>query len=67
MSIHLPNSPVRKIYECPKCATISVKFWNNKYNRSYTKDEWNTIRGQGIEVLRKIMQPITEDPKFFLE
>ena len=67
MSIKLPDSPVRKIYECQKCDTISVKFWDDKYNRSFTRDEWNTVRSQGIEVLRKIMQPIAEDPKFFLE
>tara|TARA_R100000544_G_scaffold24481_1_gene12349 strand:- start:181 stop:384 length:204 start_codon:yes stop_codon:yes gene_type:complete len=67
MSIKLPDSPVRKIYECQKCDTISVKFWDDKYNRSFTRDEWNTVRAQGIEVLRKIMQPIAEDPKFFLE
>jgi len=67
MSIKLPDSPVRKIYECQKCDTISVKFWDDKYNRSFTRDEWNTVRAQGIEALRKIMQPIAEDPKFFLE
>jgi len=67
MSIRLPNSPVRKIYECQKCDTVSVKFWDNKYDRSFTREEWNTVRAQGIDVLRKIMQPITEDPKFFLE
>tara|TARA_R100000935_G_C2732924_1_gene122701 strand:- start:8 stop:211 length:204 start_codon:yes stop_codon:yes gene_type:complete len=67
MSIKLPDSPVRKIYECQKCDTISVKFWDDKYNRSFTRDEWNTVRVQGIEALRKIMQPIAEDPKFFLE
>jgi hypothetical protein len=65
MSIRLPDSPVRKIHECLKCGTISVKFWDNKYDRSFTREEWNTVRGQGAEVLRKIMQPITEDPKFF--
>tara|TARA_R110000782_G_scaffold9270_1_gene29932 strand:+ start:187 stop:390 length:204 start_codon:yes stop_codon:yes gene_type:complete len=67
MSIKLPDSPVRKIYECQKCDTISVKFWDDKYNRSFTRDEWNTVRAQGIKALRKIMQPIAEDPKFFLE
>lgn len=67
MSIRLPDSPVRKIHECLKCGTISVKFWDNKYDRSFTREEWNTVRGQGIDVLRKIMQPLTEDPKFFLE
>jgi|TARA_R100000306_G_C4340605_1_gene125028 hypothetical protein len=46
---------------------ISVKFWNDKHDRSFTREEWNTVRAQGIDVLRKIMQPLTEDPKFFLE
>jgi|TARA_R110001599_G_scaffold47502_1_gene137726 hypothetical protein len=67
MSIRLPNSPVRKIYECLKCDTISVRFWDNKYDRSFSRDEWNTVRAEGITVLRQIMQPIAEDPKFFLD
>ncbi len=67
MSIRLPNSPVRKIHECQKCGTISVKFWDNKYDRNYTLEEWSTVRAQGIEALRKIMSPVAEDPKFFLE
>ena len=67
MSIRLPNSPVRKIYECQKCDTISVRFWDNKYDRSFSRDEWNTVRAEGITVLRQIMQPIAEDPKFFLD
>ena len=65
MSIRLPNSPVRKIHECQKCGTISVKFWDNKYDRNYTLEEWSTVRAQGIEALRKIMSPVAEDPKFF--
>ena len=67
MSIRLPDSPVRKIHECLNCGMISVKFWDDKYDRSFTREEWNMVRAQGIDVLRKIMQPITEDPKFFLE
>ena len=67
MSIRLPDSPVRKIHECLNCGMISVKFWNDKHDRSFTREEWNTVRAQGIDVLRKIMQPLTADPKFFLE
>jgi|TARA_R110000787_G_scaffold110128_1_gene218770 hypothetical protein len=67
MSIRLPDSPVRKIHECLKCGTISVKFWEKKHDRSFTQEEWNTVRAQGMEALRKIMLPIAEDPKFFLE
>ena len=67
MSIRLPDSPVRKIHECLKCGMISVKFCNDNHDRSFTREEWNTVRAQGIDVLRKIMQPLTEDPKFFLE
>ena len=67
MSIRLPDSPVRKIHECQKCGTISVKFWDNKYDCSFSRDEWSVVRAQGIEALRKIMQPIAEDPKFFLD
>jgi|TARA_Y100000361_G_scaffold121916_1_gene113996 hypothetical protein len=67
MSIRLPNSPVRKIQECLKCGTISVKFWKQQYDRSYTKEEWATILAEGHAVLRKIMKPVQEDPKFFID
>ena len=67
MSITLPNSPIRKVYRCVNCNNVSIKFWNNKYDRSYTTDEWMTICEQGKESLRKILQPIMEDPKFFLD
>ena len=43
------------------------EFWNPHYDRTYTREEWNTVRGQGFEALRKILAPVTEDPKFFLD
>ena len=63
----LPNSPVKRIHECTKCGMITVKFWNPHYDSTYTRGEWNTVRGQGFEALRKILAPVTEDPKFFLD
>ena len=50
--------------ECLECGTISVKFWNSSYDRLYTRDEWNTVLESGREVLRKILGPVKEDPKF---
>ena len=67
MSIRLPDSPIRKIYRCNKCKALSVNFWNSKYDRTYTIEEWLTICEEGKDALRKILRPIAEDPKFFLD
>ena len=67
MSITLPDSPVRKIHRCIKCNNVSIYFWDPKYDRSVTTDEWMTICEQGKDALRKILQPVAEDPKFFLD
>ena len=67
MSIRLPDSPIRKLHRCPDCNNFSVKFWNSNFDRTYTHQEWLTICEEGKEVLRKILQPIREDPKFFLD
>ena len=67
MSIRLPDSPVRKIHECLKCGTVSVKFWKDQYDCTYTKEEWSTILAEGEVILRKILGPVREDPKFFME
>jgi len=67
MTITLPKSPVRKIHRCIKCNNVSIYFWDPKYDQSVTTDEWMTICEQGKDALRKIIQPISEDPKFFLD
>ena len=61
MSIRLPDSPVRKIHECLKCGTISVKFWEKKHDRSFTQEEWNTVRAQGMEALRKTIRELASN------
>lgn len=63
----LPNSPVRKIYECLKCGDISVYFYDPKYNRAYSKNEWEHIVTDGIEALRKILKPLHDNPTFFTD
>jgi hypothetical protein len=63
----LPNSPVKKIYECRSCGHVSIKFWNPHYDRTYTKEEWRNILSDGLQALRKILGPVTEDPKFFID
>ena len=67
MTITLPKSPVRKIHRCIKCNNVSIYFWDPKHNQSLTTDEWMMICEQGKDALRKILQPIREDPKFFLD
>jgi hypothetical protein len=67
MSIKLPDSPVSRISRCFKCHHLSVEFWNPKYNRSYTVEEWLTICEEGRDSLRKILGPIVEDPKWFFD
>ncbi len=63
----LPNSPVRKIYECPNCGDVSVYFYDPKYNRAYSKNEWGNIVTDGIEALRKLIKPVHENPAFFTD
>lgn len=65
MSISLPNSPVRKIYSCPSCGDVSIRFYNPTYDRAYSKHEWEQIITEGKEVLYKLLQNVREDPKFF--
>jgi hypothetical protein len=65
--VRLPDSPVSSMQECLECGSISVKFWNSNYDRLYTRDEWNTVLESGREVLRKILGPVKEDPKFFYD
>ena len=67
MTITLPKSPVRKIHRCIKCNNVSIYFWDPKYDRSVTTDDWMMICEQGKDALRKILQPVAEDPKFFLD
>jgi hypothetical protein len=67
MPLRLPDSPVKSIRRCFKCNNLSVEFWNPKYNRSYTVEEWLTICEDGKESLRKILRPIVEDPKWFFD
>ena len=67
MPLRLPDSPVKTITRCLKCNKLSIKFWNPKYNRTYTFEEWLTICEDGKESLRKILRPITEDPKWFFD
>ena len=65
MSISLPNSPVRKIYSCPQCGNTSIKFYDSKHDRIYTKEEWEVIITEGNDALYKILQNIRENPAFF--
>ena len=63
--MNLPNCHLKKIYECRSCGHVSIKFWNPHYDRTYTKEEWRTILSEGLQALRKILGPVTDDPKFF--
>ena len=39
----LPNSPVRKIYECHNCGDVSVHFYDPKHNKVFSKEEWSNV------------------------
>ena len=65
--MHLPNSPVRKIHECRKCGNVSLKFWNPTLDQVYTKEEWEAVKMEGSEALKKILMPLEDTPIFFLE
>ena len=63
----LPNSPIRKIHECPKCGDVSLKFYDPSHDKVITKEEWQDILAEGKEALEKILKPLKEDPKFFID
>jgi|TARA_R100001463_G_scaffold80374_1_gene134830 hypothetical protein len=65
--MNLPNSPIRKISQCPKCGEVSLKFYNPQFNKVFKKEEWENILSDGLQALRKILGPVTEDPKFFTD
>ena len=65
--MHLPNSPVRKIHECRKCGNVSLKFWTPSLDQVYTKEEWEPVKLEGKEALKKILKPLKDTPIFFLE
>ena len=56
----LPESPVRKIFNCPSCGNISLYFYDPKHNRCYTQDD-----AIEQEALKKALRVVSEDPKFF--
>ena len=63
----LPNSPVRKIHQCPRCGDVSLKFYNPQLDIVISKDEWQNILNEGKEALEKILKPLRENPTFFIE
>ena len=65
MSISLPNSPVKKIYKCPRCGDISIRFYNPVHDRAYSQAEWEKIITDGKEVLYKLLQNVRENPTLF--
>ena len=65
MTTRLPNSPVRKIFQCRRCNTVSVYFYDPKHDRSYTFEEWMSVRNEGREALDKILATVKGNPIFF--
>jgi len=63
----LPNSPIRKIHECPKCGDVSLKFYDPSYDKVISKEEWQNILAEGKEALDKILKPLKENPTFFMD
>jgi|TARA_R100000458_G_C8218979_1_gene203954 hypothetical protein len=65
MYAHLPESPVKKIFDCPKCGKVSIYFYDSTHDRSYTPQEWESIMTEGNEALYRILQTVRENPLFF--
>ena len=42
-----------------------MEFFNPKFNRSYTPNEWEQIVTEGREALDKALRLVRDDPKFF--
>ena len=61
----LPSSPIRTVKKCNKCPNFHVEFFNPKYNRTYTPNEWEQIVTEGREALDKALRLVRDDPKFF--
>ena len=51
----LPNSPIRKIHECPKCGDVSLKFYDPNHDTVISKEDWQHILVEGKEALDKIL------------
>ena len=61
--VKLPDSPIRKVHECFDCKRVSVKFYDPKYNCSYSLKEWEKILEEGNKTIVKLLE--MHDPKFF--
>ena len=48
----LPTSPIRTVKKCNKCPNFHVEFFNTKFNRTYTPEEWEQIVTEGREFVR---------------
>jgi hypothetical protein len=59
----LPDSPIRKVKQCPRCNRVLVKFFDPKHNTSYSYEEWRQIVHDGSKALDRLLQ--MHDPKFF--
>ncbi len=66
-SSHLPQTPIKEVFLCPKCSKVHVIFWGDEPKRIYSQLEWSYIVGQGVKALNKIKDilPISDDPKVF--
>ena len=61
----LPTSPIRTEKKCNKCPNFHVKFFNSKFDITYTPEEWERIVTDGRDALDKALRLVREDPKFF--
>jgi len=61
--LKLPESPIKKVYECRKCKRVTVKFFNPQFDTSYSKEEWEHVLQQGSKALDTLLEMY--DPKFF--
>ena len=61
----LPSSPIRTVQKCNNGPNCQVEFFNPKFNRTYTPNEWEQIVTEGREALDKALRLVRDDPKFF--
>ena len=62
----LPNSPVRKISQCPKCGEVSLKFYDPQHNKVLKKTRMGTGINRGKRSPKKNFRGLLQKIQSFL-
>jgi hypothetical protein len=46
---------------------VSLKFYDPTHDTVISKEDWQHVLIEGKEALEKILKPLKEDPKFFVD